>query len=462
MKKVQHKLVFLFAASLLATSAAVYLLGQSQTGYLNSTLLVLLKVLSFAIAFATILFFWWRTTGLVADLDRLHRTIRSMIRGVRLDQGQRTHSSWPELDEHLRSLRELKREHEDRLRKEVARAKGFKDHLRNAFREISQAQTSIFKLPDLLEMILEITCGELDFDRLALYFTNGGPANTRLGVARGFKNSKDLSTMRSLKIAHSLAQQNKVISGDARLIFPALSGDTTAGKHLVSTPLSINGQTKGTMIGTLRRHQKLKHKDMQLLRALADQAAIAIQNAQYFDQLEQLNLRDNVTRLHNHRFFHETLAHELRRADRSGEPLAVLILDVDDFEKFNREQEHHCGDMALREIGEIIISNSRGADVVARYGGGEFAAVLPGTSEAGAKSLGERIAKGVSNHRFEGRGEVRDKRLTLSGGISLFPRDGTTAEALVDRAHRHLDQAKSNGRNRVCPELSDSDTPVVK
>jgi diguanylate cyclase (GGDEF)-like protein len=161
---------------------------------------------------------------------------------------------------------------------------------------------------------------------------------------------------------------------------------------------------------------------------------------------ETLGLReaattDSLTGLVNHRQFFLRLQDELKRASRGQYPVALLLLDIDVFKRFNDEQGHPAGDGVLQQMAEVLMTQRRSTDTCARYGGEEFAMILPATPKQMVAGVAGTLAQ-----RFQlGTG------LTFSGGIAAYPDDGDTSDALVKAADRALYRAKDEGRNRIVP-----------
>ena len=183
----------------------------------------------------------------------------------------------------------------------------------------------------------------------------------------------------------------------------------------------------------------------------------------YLDQLivrtdNALNaaITDKMTGVYNHGYFKNFLTMELNRAERHGHKLALLMIDIDDFKKFNDRYGHPCGDEALKIIASIIRENIRKVDLLARYGGEEFAIILPYLGLEAAEEIATRILEKVNNHC-----EIpfaSDGRLSVSIGLSIFPDHISDANALIKTADCALYMAKRNGKNRVAvySEISES------
>lgn len=165
-------------------------------------------------------------------------------------------------------------------------------------------------------------------------------------------------------------------------------------------------------------------------------------------QLRKLSITDGLTGLFNHRHVHELLHEEHERSLRSGEPLGVAMLDLDRFKQVNDTYGHPTGDVILFETAEILRDTAREIDMVGRYGGEEFIALLPNTGEEEAARFAERVRKRVEEHVY--RDEATEVRMTLSSGVaSAAGEEVEGPEVLLRRADDALYQAKESGRNRV-------------
>ena len=243
-------------------------------------------------------------------------------------------------------------------------------------------------------------------------------------------------------------------------------------------------------------------EERELAVTMAALAAVAIQNARLYGDVEHLAITDGLTGLYNHRYFYDRLAQEVARAQRYDLPLSLLMIDIDDFKAYNDRAGHRAGDALLRQLGVVLRSQTRQQiDLVARYGGEEFAVILPSTGVAGAARAGERLRDAINdsglagdnapdpraderaagapgagaNERAAGaalggdsgaahavgeriRSSVAGQTfgtteqppvITVSVGVASLPEHATTADALVDQADAALYRAKRRGKNRV-------------
>jgi diguanylate cyclase (GGDEF)-like protein len=162
--------------------------------------------------------------------------------------------------------------------------------------------------------------------------------------------------------------------------------------------------------------------------------------------LEQLSITDGLTKLHNHRYFQESISKECRRSLRSKDPLSLILVDIDYFKKWNDRLGHAGGDEILRRLAEVMNQCIRDTDILTRYGGEEFALLALDTDLAGATDLGEKIRQAVEEENFITDVPSEKETLTVSVGVASFHGDATLLFADADTA---LYSAKDSGRNRV-------------
>lgn len=170
-----------------------------------------------------------------------------------------------------------------------------------------------------------------------------------------------------------------------------------------------------------------------------------------FDRLTKLSQLDGLTGLHNRRELDNQLDSEWARAQRSKDTLAVLMIDVDEFKKYNDFYGHSAGDECLKNIASLLKKSvSRSSDFVARYGGEEFTIVLPNTTHEGARHLAQSIIDSFGIKGIEHAPDAMGNNVTISVGIAVeaFPSGGSVKQ-LVETADNMLFEAKQNGRNRL-------------
>jgi diguanylate cyclase (GGDEF)-like protein len=176
-----------------------------------------------------------------------------------------------------------------------------------------------------------------------------------------------------------------------------------------------------------------------LVGSLAAQAAVAIRNA----RLEDLSFKDPLTGAYNRRYFTLRTHEEAKRHTRFGEPVSLVLIDVDHFKAVNDQYGHGTGDTVLREVTQVLLENSRDFSIVTRYGGDEFAVLLVNTPKPGAVRYAERLLGVIARHRYV------HGQLTVSMGVATLPDDVRAADDLIPAADRAMYAAKQAGRNNV-------------
>jgi diguanylate cyclase (GGDEF)-like protein len=162
--------------------------------------------------------------------------------------------------------------------------------------------------------------------------------------------------------------------------------------------------------------------------------------------LAQLSVTDGLTRLHNHRHFQDQFAREAKRADRTGQPLALALADIDDFKRLNDQLGHAAGDAVLRRVADVLSAQLRDSDFLSRYGGEEFALLAPQTDLAGAVSLAEKLRLAIARADLAVVGPGGRPTITVSIGVALY--DGSMSTTF-DAADRALYDAKAAGKDCV-------------
>jgi diguanylate cyclase (GGDEF)-like protein len=215
-------------------------------------------------------------------------------------------------------------------------------------------------------------------------------------------------------------------------------------RSILAAPLTVHHETIGVLCVQSSRQSAYTVDHLSVLTTIAQQAAIAIENARNY----QLATVDQLTHLYLRDFFQRKLEEEQARARRYGSTFAVLMLDLDWFKEINDRLGHMTGDRFLQRVGDVIRDSMRAADIPCRWGGEEFCVLLPETDRDGARAIADRIRARVGELVMHvGKDAVRT---TLSVGISCYPTDTPGAlQALLERADQALYAAKQAGRNRV-------------
>jgi diguanylate cyclase (GGDEF)-like protein len=208
----------------------------------------------------------------------------------------------------------------------------------------------------------------------------------------------------------------------------------------------------GAIVGFDRRPASREPAIAPSVRRLMDvalePAAVALENALRIARAEALSVTDDLTSLYNSRYLSQVLRRETKRATRNGRPLSLLFIDLDGFKSVNDRFGHLCGSKALVEAAAVIRNSARETDMIARYGGDEFALLLPDTGSDGAFAVGERIRDRVAAHRFL-ESEGLTVRLTASVGVATLPDVAGSVEALIRAADMAMYRVKGRGKNGI-------------
>lgn len=188
-----------------------------------------------------------------------------------------------------------------------------------------------------------------------------------------------------------------------------------------------------------------------MLHTVADQLAVAVNQAHLFSQMQQQALTDGLTGCYNRRSFELQLERDLHLATRMRQPLSLLMLDLDNFKHINDHSGHEAGDTALRLLAQNLRDELRAVDTPARFGGDEFVVILPQANREGAVLVAERLRKRIAEMEVPEFGQV-----TASFGVATFPTHASSRDTLVVAADRALYKSKNSGRNRVSLPVEES------
>jgi diguanylate cyclase (GGDEF)-like protein len=214
-------------------------------------------------------------------------------------------------------------------------------------------------------------------------------------------------------------------------------------RSLCMAPIRLRNDVRGVLIAVGPADATFEHAHENLLGIVAAQMSVTLERASYFLQQEDHARLDGLTGLLNRRMFQQMLTDEIQRARRYGRPLSLVMIDIDHFKKFNDMFGHPVGDEVIRMVSRTIKGLARATDRAFRYGGEEFAVLLPETSSGNGHTLAERLRTAVEEDR-----SVKGLSITISSGITEFAVTDTL-ESFVRRSDTCLYSAKESGRNRV-------------
>ncbi len=226
-----------------------------------------------------------------------------------------------------------------------------------------------------------------------------------------------------------------------------IESETSYVRSIACIPMVVYSDVIGVINVTNKQDQKeFSDEDVQMLKAVADQAAVAVNKAQLWD----MAVTDSLTGLYVRRYFMAKLQEEIRRAERYNRVISIVMADLDQFKNVNDSYGHDAGDRVLQAIGNFLQNNIRDVDIVARYGGEEFVMMIPEAAQEAAFSLSERLRHQISRIEFDDIPSI-----TISLGVATYPFDGSTLEDLIKKADAAMYAAKQAGRNRVVKYTGD-------
>jgi len=312
------------------------------------------------------------------------------------------------------------------------------------FSKIWMTMASTMKYEDILSVILRSVIAELKFDRVKLFLLD--------------KENKLLvgSLVADVRGVFQTIEQERypLKEGVNRLVDTILGKEVPKeegeiSKLIYDMPLEVKGNRIGVMaIENIFSRRFISLEDIENIKIFANQAALTIENAQLFRKIEELSIQDGLTGVYVLRHMKQRLEEEIARADRFEENLTLMIIDVDDFKKYNDTYGHPFGDKLLQQFAGALMKNVRGVDLVGRYGGDEFLVIFPRLTQSKATEVGARIIQAIRDAKYS----IDDKKIsfTVSVGMATFPDDASSRESLVKRADEALYWAKQHGKNRVC------------
>ncbi len=216
-------------------------------------------------------------------------------------------------------------------------------------------------------------------------------------------------------------------------------------RSVVYLPLLVRGQAIGSLIIASRKPNAYTPGQVHLLERLASQIAMPVENSRLYARAEQRARIDELTNLFNRRHFDERIKQEIERHARYRGMLSLVLLDLDFFKAYNDTQGHTAGDKILELIGKLINKTIRNTDLAFRYGGDEFAIILPQSATNDALVVAERVRGRIASEMSK-----RDIRISASLGLASWPSDGVATNELINAADRALYYAKETGGNRTC------------
>lgn len=400
----------------------------------------IIRILSFTALFS-ILLSVLLARGFTAPLSNL-------IAGAReISDGDFSHQITPSSDDEIGELTSTF----DEMRINLKNTKADLDYRimqLSTLYEVGKAISSVLDFKKLQHIILETVVKVIKAEKGSLMLVDDAEKALTIGVAVGM--SEEVARDTRLEIGKSVAgyvvdtrKPLYIKNVETDQAFLAIKKKNVRSGTLMCAPLLAKDKLLGALNVSRSEPDSFSEKDFELFINLANQAAIAIENA----RLYRYAVTDEMTRLYNHRYFQQRLDEELLRADRYENHVSLLILDVDHFKNFNDTYGHPEGDRVLKTVARLIEKSVREIDIAARYGGEEFVVICPEKNGEGSLVPAERIRNAIESFDFRISGQP--VQITVSLGVACYPDQAKTKSELIQKADYALYFSKEAGRNRA-------------
>ena len=335
------------------------------------------------------------------------------------------------------------REKNNKLQKDVEDIFGIYEGVRNV--------TATLHIEEILDLMTQMLHKFFDFSKADLYLLSVEKNNFFITMQYDFISKITVKE----KIEMNDERIKEVVSQKRAVLYPTENEINIFGddEEVKTTYMIVPLIVEEKVIGVIKMEREgepflpFGPDDLHKLSILCAQTSVILRRARLYAEVEMLAIIDGLTGLYVHRHFQEKLVQELRRAEAYGEVFSLVMADIDYFKKYNDGYGHLAGDELLRRVAKTIKEGLRETDIAARYGGEEFAAILIHQGKDEAMQAAENIRKKVQAIKLEIGGT--DTGVTISIGISTFPRDGESATEIIKHADEALYKAKEGGRNRA-------------
>ncbi|HYG98898.1 MAG TPA: sensor domain-containing diguanylate cyclase [Terriglobales bacterium] len=316
----------------------------------------------------------------------------------------------------------------------------------DAISAIARQTATLTEFEELLARFCALVLQAFPVDHVAILLLDEQRLVLRSHCGRlspSLQEGRELSTEAGL-CGRALATQSPVFSediGEDLNYAPFFS----PSRSELAVPLISFGQALGVLLLASRKEDAFGHSDLRPFESIADVCAAVLQNAMHFDQVRRLAYRDGLTGLFNRRFYEMRLPEEMERARRYSSTFSLMLIDLDGFKGLNDCYGHQVGDEVLRRLAGLFSRHFRRSDIVCRFGGDEFAVLLPQTSAACAFAAAEKLNRELSQVEIPNISQP----VTLSIGIASYPEHAQVQDELLRAADGALYRVKQAGRNGV-------------
>lgn len=333
------------------------------------------------------------------------------------------------------------------MKAQIVQLREYNEALARAHTRFGEALRATHNLDRMLEIALE-TGMETIGARSGLLMLRKGSGTLMTGVTRNLETP-------GFKLEVGQGISGHVASTGLPILLPGSADPPArhASEPEVHTQLSVPLISHDRVLAVLNFYDKAQgnftEADLRTILSLTDQAGVAIENVLLHQEAERMAIMDGKTGIWNHRWFQIQFTREIDRAQRFGRPFSLIILDIDDFRKFNNTYGHQIGDFVLIELAQRVRSTIRDVDMFARYGGEEFELLLSETDEAGGLNAAEKLRQVIAGSPFVTEMTSDPLSVTISAGVASYPSGGTDFASIFKAADLALLQAKAEGKNRV-------------
>lgn len=319
--------------------------------------------------------------------------------------------------------------------------------------EVARSFTSTLELPELLARISAHVAERLSIPQFSIMLLNSdGTLEVKTAYPPG--QGTEQVRFRSNEGACGTAVQTHGavyiadVASDSS-IYVARPGSHRETGSLLCVPMIHHEEVLGVLNFQRPHPDSFTSEEIEVLTAIADQASLAVKNARLHEETVALAITDPLTGIPNRRHLFSRLDMEIARANRFGNQLSVLMVDIDHFKSFNDAAGHRAGDGVLRQVAALMKGMIRKVDTIGRYGGEEFLLILPQVTKVEAIEVAEKLRRAIAANPFEPARSA--SKITVSVGIANLPVDATVQEKLVDCADAALYASKRAGRNQATP-----------
>src|SRR5207237_9789845 len=320
-----------------------------------------------------------------------------------------------------------------------------------ALHEIAQTIGSSLNMHDTVTLISNKLRAIVPFDTCVIFIVDDRSGKAVAMHATG--DHSDLFRLRRINVGEGItgwviANSRSMCNSSPELDLVGLADDISRGyRGVLVSPLIREDGAFGAISLYSKGRTSYTSEHVRLLESVAQHAASALNNAITFEKTKESALTDASTELPNARGFYMMLEHRLAECQRLGrESLALISMDIDDFKKINDQWGHAVGDRLLASVAGVIRKELRQMDILSRYAGDEFVAIMPMASQTMSEAVAERIRAAVAAHKFSVR-TGKNVEVAISAGVACFPANGETTEELLTAAARNMQRDNHASKN---------------